>query len=974
MRIFGGNQFKALIGQYKKAQNLYLQGDYDALFSVTLDAIHTLKKETTWPFLTLRNSEPITRGSLHYFRAFSQIEQQKQLGHFIPADIAKSILNDLEIAIEFLRRVRRAKATVEMISILYANTLVHRLKNVSSDHALRCLQYLELTKESAAKNGRPQNLAAALGCGAYVLTKCFPTQIESIKKGIHYLKNALQIYGHIDDKVGLLATKTHLARLYLHPLFRTEASNVEKALIYASQALEGCLESGPTRLSILALIASALSYRRYGDTTGNRNTALWIYQNIIEQNGAQYVAQSPYVILDWIQLLFESGGITSQLDRAHQYIDTAIEFFEKNDNNHQSHFTALAFRFQISKLQNKGVESSIADKTLYMKGLSRLQSCLDLASEQLLWVDIEWRRYGLGLPSQSRASKHERLKYLVYLSETVDLTLEPHLNFEINANIACQHFFLEQWQEGNKHAQKALAEALRNINGSFIGFSPELYDLPASRETIRELPFGALMADDVSTALILFDIIHSRQIDTDLETLLIISARTNADSLRKNFNNLKKMQRVPYVMEHGNELSEIALIEKAIEELEQVSALNSELSRSFFLENLDRQLSLLESWVFIPLLGHKRSRFLLVPPKSTFKDIHLSPMYEFGYISISEALVGKNSQFGWLKIFSDLRGERLDLEIARIQEYLWEVFGQWVVSIIKSHTSEGEVPHLCVVQNGFLQLFPFAFAKDRSTGKHLIDFVSISYAPSLYSIFSVEQRLKKSHEELAMTFVCGSSDPNLKFAHHESHFVTSAFGSARTRLFNNLYSVEGAVTGLRNSNHWHFSSHGKFDWSDPSASSIDLADLPFYASYLEILEPKCNLRLVTLAACESGVHSSLRSDADMEGFANKFLSLGSLGVLSYLWRIPDAAATLISERFYHHYVSGQLSPAAALRMAQIWVRDATKLDILQLAQSYSHCLSDDEIGLWRIGLEVCDNTDKPFDDPIYWGSAMLFGQ
>jgi CHAT domain-containing protein len=44
---------------------------------------------------------------------------------------------------------------------------------------------------------------------------------------------------------------------------------------------------------------------------------------------------------------------------------------------------------------------------------------------------------------------------------------------------------------------------------------------------------------------------------------------------------------------------------------------------------------------------------------------------------------------------------------------------------------------------------------------------------------------------------------------------------------------------------------------------------------------------------------------------------GAARVLASLWSVDDRATSLLMERFYRHMISGGMSPAAALRQAQI---------------------------------------------------------
>jgi CHAT domain-containing protein len=970
MKLFGGKQFKQLIRLYKEAERLYLLRDFDALFVVTNEAIHILETDSPWPLSAFYISEPITRGNLHYFRASSRYEIQDARERLFPLDVFKYVLDDLDAAIELLRKTSGAEPTLDSAAILYASTIVFHSNAISQDHACRALSYLASAQRNVAESGDDENLAAILGCTSAVLVKTYAHQPEMMQKALLCLTQSLEIYERLGQKEGTLTCKTHLARLYLLPVFRHEASSFERALTYAIEVLESHTEQGPDRLSMFAVIGDAYAHRRFGERSHNHTIAIGAYETLLEEESPKRNAELwPFAILAWVRLLFESQTITKQLARVREHLEAALIFFDKKDYLNEC-FDALNFFFRIANIENVDEERSLANVIWYKQELTKLQDRLDMPSDGLLWMEIEWRRIAFDLSSEEFIQ--EQLNRHLHLCDQFDLTKNPAINFEAHANIAYLSFVLKKWQDGNEHVKKAMFGIFENIKGTFRGSSQELYSLPAGRKVIRELPFGALMADDALTAIICFNVIYSRQLDLDLETLLLISARVNTDSLMMKFMSLKRMQRTTRAFDIKSNFSDIKAIERITEELTQLRTLQPELTRSFFLQNLDRELSRVASWVFIPMLGEKQARFILIPPGSSFEKAHISPAQDIGFISTAQELIGTDGQSRRVKIFRDPDNQRTDLDIVRMQEFLWDSFGRWIVRTIANNSPQGAVPHLCIVQSGFLSLFPFAIAKDSATGKHLIDFVSLSYAPSLYSIFAAQQRLKNYNDELAMTYVEGSSD--LKFSGQEAKFVIDAVGTENTILLSKSCALEDVFIGLAKGNHWHFSGHGKFGWSEPGASEIEMAGISFYATFLETLEPKWNLRLVMLAACESGIHSSLHSDADSEGIPNKFLGMGALGVVSHLWRVLDGVAALISERFYYYYASGERHPAVALRMAQVWLRDATKLDILQLVESHSHCLRNDEISVWQSGLDKFDDEDKPFEDPAHWGSVMHFGQ
>src|SRR5262249_54511959 len=76
--------------------------------------------------------------------------------------------------------------------------------------------------------------------------------------------------------------------------------------------------------------------------------------------------------------------------------------------------------------------------------------------------------------------------------------------------------------------------------------------------------------------------------------------------------------------------------------------------------------------------------------------------------------------------------------------------------------------------------------------------------------------------------------------------------------------------------------------------------------------------LVVLSACETGLGCSVGADGVL-GLTRAFLTAGSRSVVSSLWKVDDAATSLLMEEFYRNLWERRLSKAQALRQAQLTV-------------------------------------------------------
>jgi CHAT domain-containing protein/tetratricopeptide (TPR) repeat protein len=124
----------------------------------------------------------------------------------------------------------------------------------------------------------------------------------------------------------------------------------------------------------------------------------------------------------------------------------------------------------------------------------------------------------------------------------------------------------------------------------------------------------------------------------------------------------------------------------------------------------------------------------------------------------------------------------------------------------------------------------------------------------------------------------------------------------------------------------HFATHALVDDRYPALSALALsrfaADRSPVESFLrlhDLYELELGAGLVTLSACATGLGRELRGEG-LLGLARAFLHAGSSSVVASLWQVPDRATAQLMRVFYELQLSDGLSPAAALRQAQLAVR------------------------------------------------------
>jgi CHAT domain-containing protein len=124
----------------------------------------------------------------------------------------------------------------------------------------------------------------------------------------------------------------------------------------------------------------------------------------------------------------------------------------------------------------------------------------------------------------------------------------------------------------------------------------------------------------------------------------------------------------------------------------------------------------------------------------------------------------------------------------------------------------------------------------------------------------------------------------------------------------------------------HFATHGLIDSRTPALSGLMLSRVGEHGAPREGflgLRDIYNLRLgadlVVLSGCETALGREVRGEG-LVGLTQGFLYTGAKQVVASLWRVEDRATAELMARFYKGLLVEGLAPAAALRQAQLAVR------------------------------------------------------
>jgi CHAT domain-containing protein len=121
----------------------------------------------------------------------------------------------------------------------------------------------------------------------------------------------------------------------------------------------------------------------------------------------------------------------------------------------------------------------------------------------------------------------------------------------------------------------------------------------------------------------------------------------------------------------------------------------------------------------------------------------------------------------------------------------------------------------------------------------------------------------------------------------------------------------------------HFATHGLLNNEHPELSGIVLSLVDEqgqpqdgFLRLHDIYDLKLPVDLVVLSACNTGLGKDVRGEG-LIGLTRGFMYAGASSIVASLWKVDDEATGQLMRLFYGYMLRDGLSPAAALRKAQV---------------------------------------------------------
>ncbi|MFB6892402.1 CHAT domain-containing protein [Kitasatospora sp. NPDC056327] len=265
-----------------------------------------------------------------------------------------------------------------------------------------------------------------------------------------------------------------------------------------------------------------------------------------------------------------------------------------------------------------------------------------------------------------------------------------------------------------------------------------------------------------------------------------------------------------------------------------------------------------------------------------------------------------------------------DNALAGLTGWLWPTAMGPLVEELTGAAAEGPEGHRAtLIPGGPLGLLPLhaAWRPDpaRPTGReYVVDRVQVSYAPNARTLSAARAvaAAVPGRRVLAVAPPARANDLPMSGAEARAARLAFAGGSLERNL-----SAEGLLTRLARTDVLHVACHGLADLAAPLNSRLVLA--PGEEVTLAVLmAQEVRIRLAVLSACETLLPGTDLPD-EVVSLPTGLIQAGAAGVIASLWAVPDLWSALLMIEFYRHWREGPDDPAAALRKAQIWLRDST---------------------------------------------------
>lgn len=324
---------------------------------------------------------------------------------------------------------------------------------------------------------------------------------------------------------------------------------------------------------------------------------------------------------------------------------------------------------------------------------------------------------------------------------------------------------------------------------------------------------------------------------------------------------------------------------------------------------------------------------------------------------------------------------------------LLPVLGERLTGPLAKQLAHRQADRVTLVACGLLSLLPLHAASYQCGPqiRCLLSDYEVTYAPSARVLSTARSALAVQQKRtLALAGVASPAGAGtLEFAEAELRAITACFPPGGSRVFTEAEATRpNLLKAAAGATHIHFACHGIFNAVSPADSALLLSHDgqpdPLTLRDIMATRPFSDARLVVASACQTAVTDFMDTPDEAIGLPAGFLSADTPGMVGTLWPVNDVSTALLMCRFYELHLGRAtdqptpLSPAPALRKAQLWLAQLTT------EQLDNYHVQDEEMRNWAVrspperdtegsSKPVASSPERPFAHPYHWASSVFVG-
>jgi CHAT domain-containing protein len=262
----------------------------------------------------------------------------------------------------------------------------------------------------------------------------------------------------------------------------------------------------------------------------------------------------------------------------------------------------------------------------------------------------------------------------------------------------------------------------------------------------------------------------------------------------------------------------------------------------------------------------------------------------------------------------------------------------------------------------------------------LVDDFEVRYAPSAIVHRAARERATAAESTTPFLVALGNPKGDLAAAGPEVEEIAAQFGTGNSRYaIGSAADPEVLRAHASQATHLHFACHARGGVFDASETAIELASGWLPATAFPAFGG-ISTRLVVVSACQSALPEIAKLPDEAFSIGTVMLAAGSACVIASLWEVDDLSTSLLMTRLYEEMLGAGQQPPAALRRAQLWLRDLTEQAehaYLHLHPSLNHeyrrrRLRGDAPG--KRGSAAPNGAEiRPYSHPDYWAPFIAVG-